>query len=273
MNSLSLSAVFRRSMEATLVQPYNNAHDSFLPPRINRSVSMQNHRRRSQSTGIRSTLADNSVDVSSVARQSQTVYNDNLFDRLAINHLSHCLQASTGLRNEKRGYDGLVEAATVAARHFSPIEQRQIIIQTLEMAIPKPILSLIKTVLKPSKFAREYFAVFTTFFFAWLVGPCEVREAEFDGKKEKSVVHIPKCRFLEETNCVGMCTNLCKMPSQTFIKESLGMPIYMVPNFDDMSCDMKFGQEPPAQSLDPAFTQPCYKQCKSSGRHQKNCTK
>lgn len=37
-------------------------------------------------------------------------------------------------------------------------------------------------------------------------------------------------RFLEGTNCVGMCTNLCKMPSQTFIKQSLGMPINMVPS-------------------------------------------
>jgi hypothetical protein len=38
------------------------------------------------------------------------------------------------------------------------------------------------------------------------------------------------CRFLEETNCVGMCTNLCKIPSQTFIKHSLGMPVDMVPS-------------------------------------------
>lgn len=27
-----------------------------------------------------------------------------------------------------------------------------------------------------------------------------------------------------------MCTNLCKMPTQTFIKDSLGMPINMVPS-------------------------------------------
>lgn len=38
------------------------------------------------------------------------------------------------------------------------------------------------------------------------------------------------CRFLEETNCVGMCINICKMPSQSFIKDSLGMPVNMVPS-------------------------------------------
>ncbi|XP_019704779.2 beta-carotene isomerase D27, chloroplastic [Elaeis guineensis] len=63
---------------------------------------------------------------------------------------------------------------------------------------------------------------------------------------EKNVVCIPKCRFLESTNCVGMCTNLCKIPTQRFIKDSLGMPINMVPNFEDMSCEMIFGQHPPA---------------------------
>jgi hypothetical protein len=38
------------------------------------------------------------------------------------------------------------------------------------------------------------------------------------------------CRVLEQTNCVGICINLCKMPSQTFIKDSFGMPLNMVPS-------------------------------------------
>ncbi|KAF5937425.1 hypothetical protein HYC85_024931 [Camellia sinensis] len=117
----------------------------------------------------------------------------------------------------------------------------------------------IRTLLPNSKFAREYFAVFTTVFFTWLVGANEVRVSELNGRRERNVVHIKKCRFLEETNCVGMCINLCKMPSQTFIKDSLGMPVNMVPNFDDMSCEMIFGQDPPATTEDPAFKQPCYK--------------
>ncbi|KAL0906958.1 hypothetical protein M5K25_025493 [Dendrobium thyrsiflorum] len=64
------------------------------------------------------------------------------------------------------------------------------------------------------------------------------------------------CRFLEATNCVGMCTNLCKLPSQKFINKSLGMPTNMIPNFEDKSCEIIFGQLPPAD--DPALKQPCY---------------
>ncbi|KAL1816726.1 hypothetical protein ACET3Z_019300 [Daucus carota] len=177
-----------------------------------------------------------------------------------------------GFKSSKKGYDGLVEATTAARQHFSPDQQRQLVIQALDKAFPKPILSLIRTVLPPSKLQREYFAAFTTIFFPWLVGPCEVKESEFNGKHEKNVVHIKKCRFLEESNCVNMCTNLCKMPSQAFIKDSFGIPVNMVPNFDDMSCEMIFGQEPPAQSDDPAFKQPCYKLCNAKQKHSTSCT-
>ncbi|KAI9118891.1 hypothetical protein K1719_009566 [Acacia pycnantha] len=199
------------------------------------------------------------------------VYKDNWFDRLAIRHLSKNVQEASGLFNSKSGYDSLVEAATVVSQKFNPFQQRGIVIQALEKSFPRPILSFIKTVMPSSRIAREYFAAFTTMFFAWLVGHCEVRESEVNGIREKNVVHIKKCRFLEQTNCVGMCVNLCKMPSQSFIKDSLGMPVNMVPNFDDMSCEMIFGQDPAASTDDPALKQPCYKLCSVKKKHGKDC--
>ncbi|XP_028758424.1 beta-carotene isomerase D27, chloroplastic-like [Neltuma alba] len=199
------------------------------------------------------------------------VYKDNWFDRLALHHLSKNVQKASGLYNSKSGYDSLVEAATVVSQKFNPSQQREIVIQALDRSFPRPILSFIRTVLPRSRLAREYFAAFTTLFFAWLVGHCEVRESEVNGIREKNVVHIKKCRFLEQTNCVGMCVNLCKMPSQSFIKDSLGMPVNMVPNFDDMSCEMIFGEDPPASTDDPALKQPCYKLCSVKKKHGMNC--
>ncbi|CAL2280746.1 unnamed protein product [Prunus armeniaca] len=246
------------------------------------------------------------ADVVTGAEEKSRVYNDNWFDRMAINHLSQNVQAATGLKNNKSGFESLVEAATAASRKFNPAKQRELVIQSLDSAFPKPIFSLLRAILPQSKFAREYFAIFTTVFFAWLVGPCEVRESELDGRKEKNVVYIKKCRFLEETNCVGMCINMCKMPSQSFIKSSLGTPVNMVPStlnveghahhvnggsmhkpqrvqnckltqhsdFDDMSCEMIFGQDPPELSNDPALKQPCFKLCKVNQRHNTNdCSK
>ncbi|KAI4319483.1 hypothetical protein MLD38_033074 [Melastoma candidum] len=211
-----------------------------------------------------------STDV--VLAAPKTVYMDSWFDLLATNHLSHNVQAVTGIRTRKGGYEGLLEAVTGAYRSFGPEMQRSLVISALHRAFPKPILDLIRWVLPQSKIAREYYAAFTTIFFAWLVGPCEVREGEHNGMKEKNVVHIKKCRFLEGTNCVGMCQNMCKVPSQTFIKETLGMPVNMVPNFEDMSCEMIFGQEAPPVEDDPAFKQPCYKLCNSKKKHTLNCS-
>ncbi|XP_023534253.1 beta-carotene isomerase D27, chloroplastic-like isoform X1 [Cucurbita pepo subsp. pepo] len=205
-------------------------------------------------------------------RNLNTVYTDNWFDKLAIDHLSEAVQATSGhifagWRSKKSGYESLVEVATMASRNLNQIKQREAMIEALQRAFPRPILSLIRALLPQSKFAREYFAAFTTVFFAWLVGPCEVKESELNGRRERNVVHIHKCRFLEQTNCVGMCINLCKFPTQDFIKDSLGMPVSMIPNFDDMSCEMKFGEDPPASIEDPALNQPCYKLCKKKEKH------
>ncbi|PKI63624.1 hypothetical protein CRG98_016007 [Punica granatum] len=211
---------------------------------------------------------------------SRTVNHDSWFDLLATNHLSRSVQAAVGspffpsplssflllfssydailtsyeyyldekrvkrnrhanflagIRNEKRGYESLVEAARAVYKNFNPIQQRELVILALQKAFPSTVLNLIRTVLPNSGLAREFFAAFTTVFFAWLVGPCEVKESEFNGKKERNV------------------------PSQTFIKDSLGMPVDMVPNFDDMSCEMVFGKEPLKLKDDPAFKKPCYK--------------
>ncbi|XP_027938442.1 beta-carotene isomerase D27, chloroplastic-like isoform X2 [Vigna unguiculata] len=169
------------------------------------------------------------------------VYKDSFFDHMATNHMSKCLQETTGLRNSKSGYESLVEAATMASQNFSPSQQRQVVTQALHRAFPKPMFLL-------------------------------VRESDMDeGRREKNVVHIKKCRFLEEANCVGMCINLCKLPTQSFIKDSLGMSVNMVPNFDDMSCEMIFGEEPPESTNDPALKQPCYKLCKAKKNHGTNC--
>ena len=45
-----------------------------------------------------------------------------------------------------------------------------------------------------------------------------------------------------QSGCVGICVNLCKTATQRFFTEDVGMPLTMVPNWDDLSCDMVFGQ-------------------------------
>lgn len=202
---------------------------------------------------------------------AKSVYKDNWFDLIAINHLSKTVQAATGLRNNKSGYESLVEAATMAKQKFNAIQQQEVTIQALDKLFPQFVFALIKKQPLPPKFTREFFALITTMLFTWLLGPSEVRESEINGRIERNAVYIKKCRFLEETNCVGMCVNMCKLPTQSFIKNTLGMPVNMVPNFDDMSCEMIFGQDSPASIDDPSLKQPCYKQCKVYKSHGADC--
>nr|MCU0567982.1 DUF4033 domain-containing protein [Oculatellaceae cyanobacterium Prado106] len=74
---------------------------------------------------------------------------------------------------------------------------------------------------------------------------------------QQSGVHIQKCRYLEQSGCVGTCINLCKLPTQTFFMEKFGIPLTMTPNFEDLSCEMVFGQVPPALETEEAYTQAC----------------
>ena len=125
-----------------------------------------------------------------------------------------------------------------------------------------------------SKWGAELNARITPAFFSWLVGRMETIDVEIpvdmaveipgDGSNvvhQQSGVQIKGCRYLKESQCTGMCVNLCKIPTQTFFTEYLGMPLYMEPNFEDYSCKMVFGMKPPELGDDPVMAQPCLQDC------------
>nr|GEW40662.1 hypothetical protein [Tanacetum cinerariifolium] len=175
---------------------------------------------------------EGTITCSNDTTTTKTVYKDNWFDRIAINYMSQSLQDTVGIRNEESGYESLVAVSGVVFRNCDSIKQREIVMKVLFNAIPRPIIVMFRKLVPPSKFSRHVCAVFTSIFFRWLVGPCE------------------KCRFLETSNCI---------------------PINMVPNFDDMSCEYIFGVDPPALQDDPAFKQPCYKLCNVKHKHVTSC--
>lgn len=42
------------------------------------------------------------------------------------------------------------------------------------------------------------------------------------------LVHVCRCRYLEETGCASVCINSCKLPTQRFFAEDMGLPLTMV---------------------------------------------
>ena len=75
-------------------------------------------------------------------------------------------------------------------------------------------------------------------------------------KKKKN--RIKKCRYLQESGCVGLCTNLCKRPTEAFFADAFGLPLTMEPDFETLECTMRFGQAPPPIEEDAVYNQPCF---------------
>ena len=84
----------------------------------------------------------------------------------------------------------------------------------------------------------------------------KTRPRPFSSKKKKN--RIKKCRYLQESGCVGLCTNLCKRPTEAFFADAFGLPLTMEPDFETLECTMRFGQAPPPIEEDAVYNQPCF---------------
>lgn len=213
----------------------------------------------------RSSSADNVCSESSDhsnRQPSMTAYDDNTIDRLFIWLFSRKMAAAVGQGTDLSGYDGFVDLSQKIVQGRSPNEQRQVVAQVLNSLVPGLALKGIRTLFSPTQLVCELNAWFATQMFEWLVGPCEVSEVEVTlpsgtVRTQKSGVQIQKCRYLEQSRCVGTCVNLCKLPTQDFFTQEFGIPLTMTPDFEDMSCTMVFGQQAPTPTEDPAFSEPC----------------
>ncbi len=189
-------------------------------------------------------------------------YVDNWIDRLFIKLFSDKMARALGQQSRLKGYDGFVDLSKQIMQDRTPPEQQEVVAHVLSSLVPGPILAGIRFFFEPTQWVCESNAWFATRLFQWLVGPCEQQEAiitEPSGQQtvQLSRVHIKKCRYLEHAGCVGMCINMCKLPTQTFFANGFGIPLTMVPNFEDLSCEMTFGQAPDPAAEEVLMQQPC----------------
>lgn len=194
-----------------------------------------------------------------------TEYHDSWLDRCFIWLFSRKMAHALGEPRHLSGYDGFVDLSQRMMPGRNAAQQQALVGVVLRSLVPAPVLWLIRTLFSPTALVCELNAWFATHMFEWLVGPCEVTEAEVttptgETRRQRSGVHIKKCRYLEQSRCVGLCVNLCKIPTQQFFTEDFAIPLTMTPNFEDFSCDMVFGQPPPPLNTEDVAQQPCLKQ-------------
>ena len=193
------------------------------------------------------------------------VYNDNILDRLLIWLFAYKMSQALGAGTELTGYAGVVDLSRQIMQGRNAQQQQVIVARVLQSFVPVPVLWAIRKFFTPTRLVCVLNAWFAARLFGWLVGPCQVIAAEIDladgtVRSQPSAVQIEKCRYLAESGCVGMCVNMCKVPTQAFFGEKLGIPLTMKPKFADLSCQMIFGQVPPSPETDDAYTQPCLEQ-------------
>jgi hypothetical protein len=209
----------------------------------------------------------------------KAVYQDSVGDRLFIWLFSRKMAKAIGKDTARSGYDGFVDLSTQIMQGRSAQQQQALVAVVLKSLVPAQVLWLIRTLFAPTQLVCELNAWFAARLFEWLVGPCEVKTVEFTNAEDqvcqqRSGVHIKKCRYLDESRCVGMCVNMCKLPTQRFFTEDFGIPLTMVPNFEDFSCEMIFGQPPPPLETEDAYNQPCLvDHCSLANRDPQPCPK
>ncbi|KAM0954497.1 putative beta-carotene isomerase [Dioscorea sansibarensis] len=193
-------------------------------------------------------------------------YKPGPLDDLLLAFFRRKMVEEVGWDSEKPGYDGLMEVVNqlmMKGRSSSEIEQSAV--RVLISLFPPFLLPLFKMLITPiqdGKIASMMLARATALSCQWLMGTCSVNSVDLpNGSSCSSGVFVERCKYLEESKCLGVCINTCKLPTQTFFKDYMGVPLLMEPNFTDYSCQFKFGVTPPTLDADKALQEPCLDIC------------
>ena len=103
------------------------------------------------------------------------------------------------------------------------------------------------------------------------MGECEVNDVEIDGGQigKNQGLLVKRCRFLEESGCASVCVNSCKIPTQNFFMQDMGLPLTMEPNYETYECQFSFGRTPDATTEAVAQSTPCLQRCPTAGSLRK----
>ncbi|PON45024.1 Beta-carotene isomerase D27-like [Trema orientale] len=204
---------------------------------------------------------------------SKLEYEPGVLDDLFLNLFRTKMVEEVGWDSDEAGYDGLIEVANrLVMKSKTNSDTKEAAVRILRSLFPPLLLDLYKILVSPlagGKVAAVMVARVTALTCQWLMGRCEVNSVDLpDGTSCASGVFVEKCKYLEESKCVGICINTCKLPTQSFFKDYMGVPLLMEPNFSDYSCQFKFGVLPPLPEDDAILKEPCLEICPNATRRR-----
>ena len=191
------------------------------------------------------------------------------------------VQQLGGQDTASKDFAGLIQLIRKLNTHF-PIEGKagtqlaaQNILRSLFPSWLPRAFAVIFSKPLPAFSARmnAYITSLTTF---WLMGESDIIDVDIDGGGigQGQGLLVKRCRYLEEAGCASVCVNTCKIPTQNFFCEDMGLPLTMTPDYDDFSCKFSFGLTPPSIEEDDAMKVACFSQCptaKAASKKSPNC--
>jgi len=227
---------------------------------------------------------------------------DEIFQRL----FRHSLAAEAGRDLPDAGYAGVIALVRILVTEASTAADitaasRRVLASLFPDLPPKPPPMLQPRTIRPGRpgllwwfevlFARPFPAFssklnawVTWWAGQWLMGPCTLQSIDVasltpgterlavgDGRCQELLVR--RCRFLEEAGCASVCVNACKMPTQAFFNEDMGVPMRMLPDYDTLECRFQFGVPPTAEDEAEARTTPCFGACPAAGELRERLAK
>ena len=190
------------------------------------------------------------------------IYNENILDKFLLNIFRNIVRKEINYRSETEGIKGLLEEGRhyMLSTEGTPENQHKFVKNALSALLtpilppfyrifmsgiipckenndPKWLIELtdnirnslsIKNQQKfqsgkqfgPFFYAPFFTSVVTPIFLNFLVGPSQINYRK-NGKLGGIIVE--KCKFLQESNCKGLCLHQCKLPAQQFFQDKVAI--------------------------------------------------
>lgn len=234
---------------------------------------------------LRSTHTTSWIQLSSSSidpYESFSVFDKFLFNRFSssvYNELSTPINSTRTTNKYDKpadNYNNLIEMINYMT-HSRPI--KQVNKQGTNMLVklfPPGLLPTYKlTFAKFPKFSAWMNTWVTFYTTQWLMGSSKVEDLVINNDgivtiEKENLLVIEKCRFLETSKCVKTCIHACKLPTQNFFYDEMGLPVTLQPNLTDYSCKFEFGKMPLPLEQDEISRAPCILDC-STRNNRENC--
>lgn len=169
------------------------------------------------------------------------------------------LQRQSGQISKIPGFDGMMQELIDFRVEHGPDELERVSYQTM-VALAGPVPFIYRHLFAGLEATPAILSWFAKWLLPFLVGDMTLTSRGEDDPRGGGVL-VHRCRVLEGSGCKGVCSKMCKVPTQRFFAEQWGVPLEMSPDFATGECHLVFGKEPLPIEKDPTIPPGCLSRC------------